>query len=80
MPRNPLCICEIDTESLLLKKETKYDFIIREDHQYEDVTFSNFYAVEDKDTGDILVYCTALWQDRTNIYKNGDSYRYRLRP
>ena len=80
MPRNPLCICEIDKDSLLLKKETKFDFIKREKHQYEDVTFSNFYAVEERDSGDILVYCTALWQDEANIYKDARSYKYRLRP
>lgn len=80
MPRNPLCICEIDTETLLLLKETKYDFIKREEHQYHDVTFSNFNAIEDRESGDILVFCSAFWQDRDNTYKDTNSYKYRLRP
>ncbi len=80
MPRNPLCIIEIDIESLLIKKETKYDFVKREPHQYEDVTFSNFYAREERGTGDILVYCSAFWQSLENHYLNTNSYEYRLRP
>jgi hypothetical protein len=80
MPRNPLCICEIDRNSLCLKKHTKFDFIHREKHQFEDVTFSNFYATEEWNTGDIIVYCTAFWQDKINTYKNSSSYVYRLRP
>ncbi|MDX1358047.1 MAG: sialidase family protein [Clostridia bacterium] len=78
MPRNPLCIVEIDQTTLLLKKETKYDFINREPHQYHDVTFSNFYAREEKGTGDILVYCSAFWQSPENTYLNTSSYEYRL--
>ncbi|MBN2882784.1 MAG: exo-alpha-sialidase [Clostridia bacterium] len=80
MPRNPLCICEIDLNSLYLKKHTKYDFLNRENHQFEDVTFSNFHAAEERGTGDIIVFCTAFWQDKINMYKNSDSYMYRLRP
>ena len=80
MPRNPLCICEIDTGNLKLKKDTKYDFIKREKHQYKDVTFSNFYAREEKNTGDILVYCSAFWQSLDNTYLNTQSYEYRLKP
>jgi hypothetical protein len=79
MPRNPLCIVEIDPDTLLLKIETKYDFIKREPHQYQDVTFSNFYAREEKGTGDILVYCSAFWQSPENTYLNTSSYEYRLK-
>ena len=79
MPRNPLCIVEIDQETLLLKKETKYDFIKRETHQYHDVTFSNFYAREEMGSGDILVYCSAFWQSPENTYLNTESYEYRLK-
>lgn len=78
MPRNPLCIVEIDSDSLMLKEETKFDIIKRESHQYEDVTFSNFYAREEQGTGDVLVYCTSMWQSLENIYLNADSYEYRL--
>jgi len=80
MPRNPLCICEIDNDTLLLKKDTKFDFIKREPYQFHDVTFSNFYAREEWGSGDILVYCSAFWQDPENTYKDTDSYLYRLRP
>ncbi len=79
MPRNPLCICEIDQNNLLLKKDSRLDFILREDHQFEDVTFSNFYAAEEWNTGDILVYCSAFWQDKVNIYKDSSSFKFRLR-
>ena len=79
MPRNPLCICEIDKKTLMLKKETKFDIIKREAHQYHDVTFSNFYAREERKTGDVLIYCSALWQSLENTYLNASSYEYRLR-
>jgi len=78
MPRNPLCITEIDIKTLKLRKDTKYEFIKKESHQYEDVTFSNFYAREERGTGDILVYCSAFWQSLDNTYLNSSSYEYRL--
>lgn len=78
MPRNPLCICEIDIKSLLLKKETKFNIIERKAHQYEDVAFSNFYALEERGTGDILIFCSALWQSLENVYLNASSYVYRV--
>jgi len=80
MPRNPLCIIEIDEKTLRLKKETKYDFLKREPHQYHDTTFSNFYAREEKESGYILVYCSAFWQSPENTYLNSSSYEYKLTP
>lgn len=80
MPRNPLCICEINPETMLLKRDTKFIIDKRKQKQYHDVTFSNFYAREEKSTGDILVYCTAMWQSPENVYLNSDSYEYRLKP
>ncbi|MBN2558785.1 MAG: exo-alpha-sialidase [Clostridia bacterium] len=80
MPRNPLCIVEIDTESLMPMEKSKFDIAAREGHQFQDVTFSNFYAREEANTGDILLYCTAMWQSPENIYLDADSYEYRLRP
>lgn len=80
MPRNPLCICEINPETLLLKKDTKFIIDERKQEQYVDTTFSNFYVREEQSTGDILVYCTAMWQSLENIFLNSDSYEYRLKP
>jgi len=78
MPRNPLCIVEIDQKSLLLKKETKFDVIKRKDDDYMDVTFSNFYGREEVETGNILIYCTTFWSDPKNPMETVGSFEYRV--
>lgn len=78
MPRNPLYIVEVDQESLLLKKETACIIANVEEGQAPDTTFSNFYAREEKDTGDVLLYMTAFHADPDNIF-GADAYEYRIR-
>ncbi|HPJ21083.1 MAG TPA: sialidase family protein [Clostridia bacterium] len=78
MPRNPLYIVEVDRDSLLLIKETACIVADVEEGQSPDTTFSNFYAREERGTGDILVYMTAFHADPDNIF-GADAYEYRLR-
>ncbi|MBN2851975.1 MAG: exo-alpha-sialidase [Clostridia bacterium] len=78
MPRNPLCIVEVNQKSLLLIKSTKFDVIIRKKDDYHDITFSNFYAREEKETGDILIYCTSFWNNPEKPMESEGSYEYRV--
>ena len=77
MPRNPLYICEIDQENLLLLKETLCIIADVEEGQSQDTTFSNFYAREESSTGDVLVYMTSFHADPDNIF-GSDAYEYRI--
>jgi hypothetical protein len=78
MPRNPLYIVEVDGDSLLLMKDTECIVADVEEGQSPDITFSNFYAREERGTGDILIYMTAFHADPDNIF-GADAYEYRLR-
>ena len=78
MPRNPLYICEVDQETLLLKKDSRCIIADVEAGQSQDTTFSNFYAREEKETGDVLVYMTAFHADPDNVF-GADAYEYRVR-
>lgn len=77
MPRNPLYICEVDQETLLLKKETRCIVANVGKGQSQDTTFSNFYAREEKGTGDVLVYMTAFHANPDNVF-GASAYEYRL--
>ncbi len=79
MPRNPLCIVEVEHQTIGLKKETKFDVIKRDEKDYHDITFSNFYAREEKATGDILIYCTSFWSNPDNPMESEGSYEYRIK-
>lgn len=63
-PRYPLVIGEVDPTSLLLRKETicTLDDYTEGDADY--LSFSNFYAREDRATHDILVHCSPVGQHR----------------
>ncbi|MCK5759628.1 MAG: exo-alpha-sialidase [Clostridiales bacterium] len=78
MPRNPLYICEVDQENLLLIKETLCVVADVEEGQSQDTTFSNFYAREEKSTGDVLVYMTSFHADPDNVF-GASAYEYRVR-
>ncbi|MDX1358048.1 MAG: sialidase family protein, partial [Clostridia bacterium] len=78
MPRNPLYIVEVDPDSLLLIKDTACIVAKVEEGQAPDTTFSNFYAREESNTGDVLVYMTAFHQDPGNVF-GADAYEYRIR-
>jgi hypothetical protein len=78
MPRNPLYICEVDPDTLMLKKDTRCVIADVEDGQSQDTTFSNFYAREESGTGDVLVYMTSFHADPDNVF-GADAYEYRIR-
>lgn len=78
VPRHPLVIGEVDTQSLVLKEETLFE--IDGLHRYEDpsLALSNFYAHEDRVTGEIIVNCTRMFTPNSGWH--GDAYEYRLQP
>ncbi len=78
MPRSPLYIGEVDPQSLLLKKETLCKIAEIEEGQSLEVTYSNFFAKEDRETGDVLVYMTAFHAEPGNGF-GADAYEYRIR-
>ena len=79
MPRNPLCIVEVDKKTLLLKKQTKFDVATINKEDYMDVTFSNFYAREEKETGNILIHCTSMWHNPKDPMESEGSELYTVK-
>jgi hypothetical protein len=78
MPRNPLYIVEVNQNSLLLEKRSSCIIADVEEGQSSETTFSNFYAREERSTGDVLVYMTAFHADPENVF-GSDAYEYRVR-
>ena len=88
LPRYPLLIGEVDPTSLLLKRET---LCIIDDHHPEDserLLLSNFFAHEDRETHEVVVYLTPLFRHQKEKGPDGkkapldwtsDAYRYRIR-
>jgi len=76
MPRNPLCIVEVDKKTLLLKRDTKFVVAAIKEGEYKDVTFSNFYAREEKETKNILIHCTSMWHNPDNPFESEGSDLY----
>jgi len=74
-PRYPLVIGEVDTRSLLLRRESVTEIATRQPEDDEQMTLSNFYAHEDRETGEIVIYCT-----RAHVHGlfTGSAYRYRV--
>jgi len=63
-PRYPLVIGEVDPRTALLKPETLCTLDDRQTTDAPYLAFSNFYAREDRETGEILVYCAPLGRRR----------------
>jgi len=59
-PRYPLVIGQVDAESLLLRKQTVVEIENRAPDEPAWVSLSNFYAHEDRVSGDILVYLSPI--------------------
>lgn len=76
-PRYPLVIGEVDPPSLLLKKASLRVIATREAEQSENVTYSNFFAQENRDTRDIEVHLTPFRRREDAPYQN-NAYRYEI--
>ena len=79
MPRYPLVIGEIEENSYLLKEDTVVTIATREKGQSENVTYSNFFAHEERGTQDILVYITPWHVIEKAPFSKTDAYVYRIR-
>lgn len=79
LPRWPLVIGEVNPDDFMLIKDSVTVIDIKRPEQSSRVTYSNFYAREDRVSKDILVYCTPLFE---NVYEGqpvdwtADAYVY----
>jgi len=78
LPRYPLVIGEVDKYSLLLKKDTVSIVATREDDESESVTYSNFYAKENRITKNIDVEITPFHIIKGKPYHNTNAYIYEV--
>jgi hypothetical protein len=78
-PRYPLIIGEVDPKSLMLIKES---VTVVEDRKPQDdvlIQFSNFWAHEDRETGEVVVYLPDCYPlDKNYETFGGQTYRYRV--
>lgn len=78
LPRYPLVIGEVDPESLLLKKDTVSIVATREENESEMVTYSNFYAKENRETHNIEVNLTPFHVVKGKPYHNTNACVYEI--
>lgn len=81
-PRYPLIAAEVDLETGLLKRNTMATIDDRMHGDSSRMTLSNFYAREDRETGDVLVFGDRLFatgSDSGALDWTSDSLIYRLR-
>jgi hypothetical protein len=78
MPRYPLVIGEVDPESLLLKKDSVSVVATREEDQSEWVTYSNFYAKENRVTKNIEINITPYHVVKNDPYNRTNAYIYEV--
>lgn len=75
-PRYPFVIAEVDRATGLLRKESVRRIDGRAEGEHEILTLSNFYAHEDRETKEIVLYMTRLFAH--NDGWEGDGMRYRI--
>ncbi len=78
-PRYPLVIGEVDQETLLLIKETLCNIDKRNPHDPERMQLSNFYAHQDRETGEIVLHLSPWGRDPNLPPYTGSAYLYRLK-
>ena len=60
MPRYPLVIGLVDPETFGLVKETVIEIDTRQPEDHSQMTLSNFYTREDRETGEIVIYVPTI--------------------
>lgn len=75
-PRYPLYIGTVNPETLLLEKESLCMVDTREPNEPEGMTLSNFFAREDRETGDIVLHMSRWFLPEWI----GNAYIYRIEP
>jgi len=74
-PRYPLIIAEVDEERLALRRSTVTIIDDRSRGEDEEVQFSNFSLIEDRETHAFELILTLYGADPSNVF-NADAYRY----
>lgn len=77
-PRYPFVITEVDRTTGLLKKSTLRQIDTRQNGENEILTLSNFFAHEDRESKEIVLYMTRLFALPDGW--EGDAMRYRIAP
>jgi hypothetical protein len=80
-PRYPLVIGEVDCDSGLLKRDSVFAIDDRRPGDHESMHLSNFYAREDRETGDVILHCSRLFANRqpdTPLDWTADALVYRI--
>jgi hypothetical protein len=75
-PRYPFVMAEVDKGTGLLKQATLRQIDTRQPGEHEILTLSNFYAHEDRESHEIVLYMTRLFAH--NDGWEGDGMRYRI--
>ncbi len=78
LPRYPLVIGEVDLKTLLLKKDTVSVVATKEENQSDMVTYSNFYAKENRTTHHIEVNITPFHIVKGKPYHETQAYVYEV--
>ncbi len=76
-PRYPLVIGEVNPHTLTLERNSLRVVDDRSPADHVNLTLSNFYAREDRVTGEIVIHCTRFF---ARGEWGGDAYEYRFRP
>ncbi len=76
-PRYPLVIAEVDERIPALRKDTVATIDDRGPGQPEEIQFSNFSLLEDREAGELELYLTTYGQDPRDAF-GADCWRYRL--
>lgn len=77
-PRYPFVMGEVDRETGLLRRASVREIDTRQAGENELLTLSNFFAHEDRETREIVLYMTRLFALPDGW--EGDSLRYRTQP
>jgi len=78
LPRYPLVVGIVDKQSGLLDQNSLCLIDTKTDADHESMQFSNFYAREDRENGNLIIHCSRLahgspqgWQADAMIYRVG---------
>jgi hypothetical protein len=77
-PRFPLIVAEVDERLPALKKATVSVIDDRLEGQPDQIQFSNFSLLENRETHDVELYLTAYGESDVSVF-NADCYKYALR-
>jgi len=77
-PRYPLCIVEIDEEWGVAKKETLTIIDTKSEGEGENVQFSNFCILQNRENGDVEILLTKLEQFKDRSVFEGDVMKYTI--